>query len=156
MGHNEPVDTWILVTLVIILVGSSIFLGALILLHKSRGDGVTDVFGTGVAAAVSGSSVGERNLTRWTIATTIVWVLTVGFIGYGISVLPNESIVEISGTPGEQVNSGDEPPSDPQESDPASAVPNGAPDEAGAAVPPDPQDTPAPAVPADPAPASSP
>jgi len=96
--HNGQVNTWLLVFSVTVLIISSFALGALILLHKGRGEGVTDVFGTGLSTAVSGSRVGERNLTRWTVAMIVIWVLAVSAIGYYVSITDTGREVQISET----------------------------------------------------------
>ena len=45
----------------------------LILLHSGRGGGLSDMFGGGIGAATSGSSVVERNLDRLTVATALIF-----------------------------------------------------------------------------------
>ena len=41
----------------------------LVLLHKGKGGGLSDLFGGGVSSSLGGSSVVERNLDRLTIVT---------------------------------------------------------------------------------------
>ena len=45
----------------------------LILLHRGKGGGLSDLFGGGVSSTLSGSSVVEKNLDRLTIFTGIIW-----------------------------------------------------------------------------------
>ena len=57
----------------ILLVITSLLLVLLILLHKGRGGGLSDMFGGGVSSGLGGSSVAERNLDRITIGIGVVW-----------------------------------------------------------------------------------
>ena len=65
-----------------ILVLTSVLLIVLVLLHKGRGGGLSDMFGGGVSSSLGGSSVAERNLDRLTIGIGIIWFATV--IGLGM------------------------------------------------------------------------
>lgn len=65
----------------VLLVLSSIFLVLLILMHKGRGGGMSDMFGGGMSSGLGGSSVAERNLNRITIAVAIIWVTSIVGIG---------------------------------------------------------------------------
>lgn len=67
----------------IALVIVSTLLIVLVLLHRGRGGGLSDMFGGGVSSSVGGSSVAERNLNRITIALTVIWAaLIVGLSLY--------------------------------------------------------------------------
>jgi preprotein translocase subunit SecG len=57
----------------ILLVLSSLFMILLILLHKGRGGGLSDMFGGGVSSGLGGSSVAERNLDRITVGAGLIW-----------------------------------------------------------------------------------
>jgi preprotein translocase subunit SecG len=57
----------------IVLVITSLLLVLLILLHRGKGGGLSDLFGGGVSSTLSGSSVVEKNLDRITIFVGIVW-----------------------------------------------------------------------------------
>jgi len=61
----------------IILVITSVLMVMLILLHRGKGGGLSDLFGGGVSSTLSGSSVVEKNLDRITIFTGIVWFAAV-------------------------------------------------------------------------------
>jgi len=61
----------------IVLVLSSILLIVLILMHKGRGGGLSDMFGGGVSSSLGGSSVAERNLDRITIGTAVIWAVCI-------------------------------------------------------------------------------
>lgn len=58
----------------IALIVISTLLIVLVLLHRGRGGGLSDMFGGGVSSSVGGSSVAERNLNRITIGLTVIWV----------------------------------------------------------------------------------
>jgi preprotein translocase subunit SecG len=66
----------------IVLVLSNLFLILLILMHKGKGGGLSDMFGGGVSTSLGGSSIAERNLDRFTIAVGIIWFVTV--VGLGL------------------------------------------------------------------------
>ena len=66
----------------ILLVLANLFLILLILMHKGKGGGLSDMFGGGMSSSLGGSTVAERNLDRFTIAIGIVWVVTI--IGLGL------------------------------------------------------------------------
>ena len=61
----------------VILVLTSGLMVLLILLHRGKGGGLSDLFGGGVSSTLSGSSVVEKNLDRITIFTGIVWFASV-------------------------------------------------------------------------------
>ena len=61
----------------IILVLSSILIIILVLLHKGKGSGLSDLFGGGVSSTNGGSSVVEKNLDRITIVVGGVWFASV-------------------------------------------------------------------------------
>jgi preprotein translocase subunit SecG len=62
----------------------SLALISLVLLHKGKGGGLSDMFGGGVTSSVGGSSVAERNLDRITVAVALIWAATI--VGLGIIV----------------------------------------------------------------------
>jgi preprotein translocase subunit SecG len=66
----------------VLLVLGGLFLTLLILLHKGKGGGLSDMFGGGMSTSLGGSSVAERNLDRITYAVAIVWF--VGVVGLGV------------------------------------------------------------------------
>ena len=51
----------------VVLMISSALMILLVLLHKGRGGGLSDMFGGGVSSSLGGSSVAERNLDRLTV-----------------------------------------------------------------------------------------
>ena len=66
----------------IVLIATSLLLIVLVLLHKGKGGGLSDLFGGGVTSSLGGSSVVERNLDRLTIGVGIVWLASI--IGLGL------------------------------------------------------------------------
>ena len=58
----------------IVLVVTSMLIVLLVLLHKGKGGGLSDLFGGGVSSSLGGSSIAERNLDRITYAVMIVWM----------------------------------------------------------------------------------
>ena len=66
----------------VVLVLSNLFLILLILMHKGKGGGLSDMFGGGMSSSLGGSTVAERNLDRFTIAIGIIWFITV--LGLGL------------------------------------------------------------------------
>ena len=59
----------------------SVALIGLVLIHRGRGGGITDVFGGGIASGIQSSAVGERNLTRTTWAVAVLWGLIIVLLG---------------------------------------------------------------------------
>ena len=70
--------------LTILLVLTSLILITLILLHRGKGGGLSDMFGGGMSSSLSGSSVVEKNLDRMTIVIGIVWIACVIAMGLKI------------------------------------------------------------------------
>ena len=70
------------IALEIILVITSLLLIVLVLLHKGKGGGLSDMFGGGVSTSVGGSSVAERNLDRITIVIGLVWAASIIGLGF--------------------------------------------------------------------------
>lgn len=72
-----PLLTWPILTLNIVLIITSIALALFVLLHKSRGGGMSDLFGGGMSTGMGGTSVAERNLDRLTITVGLVWLAAI-------------------------------------------------------------------------------
>ncbi|WP_022872230.1 preprotein translocase subunit SecG [Nesterenkonia alba] len=64
---------FLMISLQVALAAISLLLILLILLHKGRGGGMSDMFGGGVTSSLGSSGVAERNLTRLTISLGIIW-----------------------------------------------------------------------------------
>ncbi|MDN6246263.1 MAG: preprotein translocase subunit SecG, partial [Corynebacterium casei] len=63
-----------ILTLQIVLVISAILMTVFVLLHKGKGGGLSSLFGGGVQSNLSGSTVVEKNLDRYTIVMVIIWL----------------------------------------------------------------------------------
>jgi preprotein translocase subunit SecG len=57
----------------ILLIITSLLMILLVLLHKGKGSGLSDLFGGGISSNYGGSSVVERNLDRITIVVGGIW-----------------------------------------------------------------------------------
>jgi preprotein translocase subunit SecG len=60
---------------------TSLLLTLLILLHRGRGGGLSDMFGGGVTSSLGASGVAERNLNRITVILGVVWFASIVVIG---------------------------------------------------------------------------
>ena len=57
----------------ILLMALGVLMVLLVLLHKGKGGGLSDMFGGGISSSFGGSSTAERNLDRITIYLGLVW-----------------------------------------------------------------------------------
>ena len=69
----------------IVLIVTSVLMVLLVLLHKGKGGGLSDLFGGGVSSTLGSSSVVERNLDRITIFFGVLWFVCVVALGYLIN-----------------------------------------------------------------------
>lgn len=67
------------------LIITSFLMVLLVLLHKGKGGGLSDLFGGGISSTLGGSSVVERNLDRLTIGTGIIWFAAIVVLGLLLS-----------------------------------------------------------------------
>ncbi|MFF8730662.1 preprotein translocase subunit SecG [Streptomyces sp. NPDC015171] len=65
----------------IALIVFSLLLMLLVLMHKGKGGGLSDMFGGGMQSSVGGSSVAERNLDRITIVIGLLWFASIIVLG---------------------------------------------------------------------------
>ncbi len=65
----------------ILLTIASLVLIALVLLHKGKGGGLSNMFGGGVSSSLGGSAVVEKNLDRLTIVCGLVWFVCIVALG---------------------------------------------------------------------------
>jgi preprotein translocase subunit SecG len=72
----------VVIGLSIVLIVTSLLMVVLVLLHKGKGGGLSDLFGGGVTSSLGSSSVVERNLDRITIFTGVLWFLCI--VGLGL------------------------------------------------------------------------
>jgi len=66
----------------IVLLLTSLLMIVLVLLHRGKGGGLSDLFGGGISSSLGGSSVVEKNLDRLTIFTGLLWITSI--IGLGL------------------------------------------------------------------------
>jgi len=69
------------IVLQVLLVLTSGLTIPLVLLHKGKGGGLSDMFGGGVSSSVGSSGVAERNLNRLTIMIAVVWAVVIVLLG---------------------------------------------------------------------------
>lgn len=67
--------------LYVVLGITSLLLTMLILLHRGRGGGLSDMFGGGVTSSLGASGVAERNLNRITVIIAVVWFAAIVVLG---------------------------------------------------------------------------
>ena len=65
----------------LIVVLASVLLTLLILMHKGKGGGLSDMFGGGLTQNAGTSGVAEKNLNRWTVIIALVWVAIIIALG---------------------------------------------------------------------------
>lgn len=65
----------------VLLVLTGLIQVLLILMHKGKGGGLSDMFGGGMSTSLGGSSVAERNLTRFTVAVALIWATCIVSLG---------------------------------------------------------------------------
>jgi preprotein translocase subunit SecG len=71
----------VIIAFTVVLVLTSLLLILLILLHKGRGGGLSDMFGGGMSSGLGGSSVAEKNLDRITVGAGFIWFACVVALG---------------------------------------------------------------------------
>ena len=69
------------IILQVLLVITSAFLTLLILMHKGKGGGLSDMVGGGISSAAGSSGVAERNLNRITVSFALVWFVVIVLLG---------------------------------------------------------------------------
>ena len=65
----------------IALIVFSLLLMLLVLMHKGKGGGLSDMCGGGMQSSVGGSSVAERNLDRITLVVGLLWFACIVVLG---------------------------------------------------------------------------
>ena len=65
----------------VLLVLTSIGMIVLVLLHKGKGGGLSNMFGGGVSSSLGGSAVVEKNLDRLTVVCGLVWAVCIIALG---------------------------------------------------------------------------
>jgi preprotein translocase subunit SecG len=80
VSKGYPLDI-LQVALQVVLGITSLLLTLLILLHRGRGGGLSDMFGGGVTSNLGASGVAERNLNRITVILAVVWITSIIVLG---------------------------------------------------------------------------
>jgi preprotein translocase subunit SecG len=65
----------------VLLAITSVLLIVLVLLHRGKGGGLSNLFGGGVSSSLGGSAVVEKNLDRLTIVCGLVWAVSIVALG---------------------------------------------------------------------------
>ena len=73
------------IALSVIFIITSAVMVMLVLLHKGKGGGLSDLFGGGVSSTLGSSSVVERNLDRITIFFGVLWFVCIVALGWLIN-----------------------------------------------------------------------
>jgi preprotein translocase subunit SecG len=73
------------IALSVVLIIVSLVMILLVLLHKGKGGGLSDLFGGGVSSTLGSSSVVERNLDRITIFFGVLWFIVIVVLGWLLS-----------------------------------------------------------------------
>ncbi|CAM5715933.1 Protein-export membrane protein SecG OS=Streptomyces glaucescens OX=1907 GN=SGLAU_08725 PE=3 SV=1 [Streptomyces glaucescens] len=75
----------------IALIVFSLLLMLLVLMHKGKGGGLSDMFGGGMQSSVGGSSVAERNLDLITVVVGLLWFACIVVLGLLVKVGWNDT-----------------------------------------------------------------
>jgi preprotein translocase subunit SecG len=73
------------IALSVVLIIISLVMILLVLLHKGKGGGLSDLFGGGVSSTLGSSSVVERNLDRITVFFGVLWFVVIVALGWLLS-----------------------------------------------------------------------
>jgi preprotein translocase subunit SecG len=65
----------------VVLILTSIGMIVLVLLHKGKGGGLSNLFGGGVSSSLGGSAVVEKNLDRLTVIFGLIWSVSIVALG---------------------------------------------------------------------------
>jgi preprotein translocase subunit SecG len=79
--QSEEVGPAVIVGFSIALIVFSLLMMLLVLMHKGKGGGLSDMFGGGMQSSVGGSSVAERNLDRITVVIGLLWFACIVVLG---------------------------------------------------------------------------
>jgi len=69
------------IILQVLLVLTSFLVIVLVLLHKGKGGGLSDMFGGGISSGAGSSGVAERNLNRITVGLAVFWAVIIVLLG---------------------------------------------------------------------------
>ncbi len=80
-----------ILALQILLILTGLMLIGLVLLHKGKGGGLSDMFGGGISTSLGGSSVAEKNLDRITVVLALLWAACI--VGLGLLISAQTTVV---------------------------------------------------------------
>lgn len=69
------------VFLQVLLVTTSVLTIILVLMHKGKGGGLSDMFGGGMSSGAGSSGVAEKNLNRITVGLATTWGVVILLLG---------------------------------------------------------------------------
>ncbi|WP_029069662.1 preprotein translocase subunit SecG [Jonesia quinghaiensis] len=69
------------ITLEVILVATSVLLILLVLTHKGKGGGLSDMFGGGVSTSIGNAGNAQTNLNRLTVTFALIWFASIVLLG---------------------------------------------------------------------------
>ena len=69
------------IILEVLLVLTSVFLILLILMHKGKGGGLSDMFGGGVSTSMGSAGNAQSNLNKITVGFALVWFVSIVLLG---------------------------------------------------------------------------
>ncbi|MFW0108461.1 preprotein translocase subunit SecG [Rothia sp. P6271] len=70
------------ITLMVIIAIASVLTILLVLLNRSKGGGLSDMFGGGMTTSLNSSGSASKNLVRLTITVILIWVFAI--VSYGL------------------------------------------------------------------------
>ncbi len=70
------------ISMIVLIVLTSLLLIMVVLMHKGRGGGLSDMFGGGISSTAGSSGVAEKNLNRITVGVLSVWAVAI--VAYGL------------------------------------------------------------------------
>ncbi|CAM5778952.1 Protein-export membrane protein SecG OS=Cellulomonas persica OX=76861 GN=CPE01_05780 PE=3 SV=1 [Cellulomonas persica] len=79
--RNDTDVTGLKISMQVLLVLTSALLVPLVLLHKGKGGGLSDMFGGGITSSAGSSGVAERNLNRITVGVALTWAGVIVVLG---------------------------------------------------------------------------
>ena len=73
------------IALFVVIGVTSVLMVMLVLMHKGKGGGMSDMFGGGMSSSLGSSGVAERNLNRLTALLAVIWFAAIVVTGLVIS-----------------------------------------------------------------------
>jgi preprotein translocase subunit SecG len=80
--HRRRYGQEVIIGISIALIITSLLMIVLVLLHKGKGGGLSDLFGGGMSSSLGSSSVVERNLDRITIVIGVAWFVCIVVLSF--------------------------------------------------------------------------